>query len=64
MPLACGGAAALLLAGYLTQESLEALVGESDRSLLPLAFGGGGWIVVPLCFVFGLVLGDRRSVGR
>jgi hypothetical protein len=57
LPLACGGAAALLLAGYLTQESLEVLVGESDRSLLPLAFGGGGWIGVPLCLAFRLVWG-------
>jgi hypothetical protein len=49
------GATVVVLAGYLMQESLEVLLGDAHRALLPLAFGGGGWIVAPLSVAVGFL---------
>jgi hypothetical protein len=49
------GSTVLVLGGYVLQESLEVLVGDAHQSLLPLAFGGGGWIAVPLSVAVGLL---------
>ena len=48
-------AAALLFGGYLLQESFEVLAGDTHRSLLTLAFGGGGWLAPVLSGAFGLL---------
>lgn len=46
---------AFLVLGYCGQEGLEVLVGDAHQSLLPLAFGAGGWVALPLSAAIGLV---------